>query len=72
MRTFETEPEESVRLEIEDRRIDVDALVREAQRYLDDPDVDAVALARMFIERGNSEDLSYWLVREADVRRAPR
>jgi hypothetical protein len=46
-------------------------LVNEAVGFLDDPDVDDVALARMFIERGYSEELAYWLVREAEVKHAP-
>ena len=71
MRAFEVEPEQSVRDEIETQKVNVDELVDEAVRYLNDPDVDDVALARMFIERGHSEDLSYWMVREAEVRHAP-
>lgn len=47
-------------------------LIREAVEFLNDPDVDDMSLARMYIERGFSEELSYWLVREAEVKRAPR
>jgi hypothetical protein len=71
MRRYEVDPGEKVRHEIEQRRVPVDELVGEATRYLESPDVDDVALARMFIERGHSEELSYWLVREAEVRHAP-
>lgn len=46
-------------------------LLQEAMKYLDSPDVEDLGLARMYIERGYSEDLAYWLVREAEVKRAP-
>lgn len=72
MKNYEVEPEAEVREEIERNDVNVDRLVREAEGYLEDPDVDDVALARMFIEQGHSEALSYWLVRLANVRHAPR
>lgn len=72
MKTFEVEPEPEVRQEIEANNVNVDSLVSEAEKYLDEPDVDDIALARMFIEKGCSEPLAYWLVREAEVRHAPR
>jgi hypothetical protein len=55
-------------------KVNVDKLVKEATKFLDDgdSDVDELAISRMFIERGHSEELAHWLVREADVRRAPR
>jgi hypothetical protein len=70
---FEVAPPEQVRQEIESRGVNVDKLVREAEKYLteSDEDVDELAISRMFIERGYSDDLAHWLVREADVRRAP-
>lgn len=71
MRTFEIAPPENVTQELD--RAPVDKLIDEAIAYLKDAtvDTDDMALARMFIERGYSEDLSYWLVREAEVRNAP-
>lgn len=72
MKTYEVEPEPEVAAEVEREGINVDRLVSEAEGYLADPDVDDVALARMFTERGISEDVSYWLVRLANVRHAPR
>jgi hypothetical protein len=71
MRTYEIELEPQVESEIETHHVPVDRLVAEAVQYLEDPEVDDVALARMFIERGYSEELSYWLVRVAEVRHAP-
>jgi hypothetical protein len=71
MRTYEIELEPQVESEIETQHVPVDRLVAEAVQYLEDPEVDDVALARMFIERGYSEELSYWLVRVAEVRHAP-
>lgn len=72
MRTYEVEAEAPVLAEIEAKSINVDRLVAEAESFLAEPDVDDVSLARMFIEQGYSEDLSYWLVRLANVRHAPR
>ena len=72
MKSYEIEPEPEVRDEIERNDVHVDRLAREAEGYLEDPDVDDAALARMFIEQGHSEALSYWLVRLANVRHSPR
>jgi hypothetical protein len=72
--SYEVQPPTGVDQEISSQGLNVDKLVREAIGYLEDgnADVDDLALARMFIERGHSEELAYWLVREAEVRRAPR
>ena len=69
---YEVEPPAGVQEELS--RVNVDKLVKEATRFLDDgdSDVDELAISRMFIERGHSEEMAHWLVREADVRRAPR
>lgn len=72
MKSYEVEAEPEVLDEIEKNGVNVDRLASEAESYLADPDVDDVALARMFIEQGHSEALSYWLVRLANVRHAPR
>jgi hypothetical protein len=69
---FEVAPPAGVPEELERSKASFADLVREAVDYLEQPDVDDMALARMYIERGYSEDLAYWLVREAEVRRAPR
>ena len=71
MKAYEIEPGAEVRDEIERADVNVDRLAAEAEGYLEDPDVDDTALARMFIEQGHSEALSYWLVRLANVRHAP-
>jgi hypothetical protein len=69
---YEVEPPAGVLEELD--KVNVDKLVKEATKFLDDgdSDVDELAISRMFIERGHSEELAHWLVREADVRRAPR
>jgi hypothetical protein len=72
MKTYEVEAETAVLEEIEKNHVHVDRLVAEAEGYLAEPDVDDAAIARMFIEQGHSEALSYWLVRLANVRHAPR
>ena len=69
---YEVPPPSGVAEELERSRTSFADLVKEAVAYLQEPDVDDMALARMYIERGYSEDLAYWLVREAEVRRAPR
>ena len=69
---YELEPDENVKAEIAKGHLNVDALVKEALRYMNERDVDDVSLARMFIEQGCTEDVAYWLVREAEVRNAPR
>jgi hypothetical protein len=73
-RRYEVEPGPEVQKKIDDDNVNVDKLVNEAVKYLNEPDegVDDMAVARMFIERGISEEVAYWLVREAEVRRAPR
>lgn len=69
---FEVPPPSGVAEELERSSVSFHDLAKEAVNYLNEPDVDDMALARMYIERGYSEDLAYWLVREAEVRRAPR
>ena len=69
---YEVEPDEEVKAELDRTHLNVNGMVNEALKYLNDPDVDDIALARMFIERGCSEPLAYWMVREAEVRHAPR
>ncbi|HEY0867970.1 MAG TPA: hypothetical protein VGE01_11350 [Fimbriimonas sp.] len=68
---YQVEPEPGVIEEIRQKGTSFESLMKEAKQYLDDPDVETMALARMFIERGYSEPTAYWLVREADVERAP-
>ena len=72
MKSYEIEPEPEVLAEIERDDVNVDRLTAEAESFMEDPDVDDAALARMFIEQGHSEAVSYWLVRLANVRHAPR
>jgi len=68
--TFEVEPTPAVREELRRSSTGFDSLVREALEYLEDPSVQDLALARMYIERGYSEEFAHWLVREAEVRHA--
>jgi len=69
---YEVAPTASVEAELMRSDVPFETLMSESLGYLDDPDVNDMALARMYIERGYSEELAYWLVREAEVRRAPR
>jgi hypothetical protein len=67
---FEVQPPDGVVRELRESDQSFEHLLSEAVNYLEDPDVDDLALARMYIERGFSEELAYWLVREAEVHRA--
>ena len=71
MHSFEVQPPDSIRHEVE--HSPTAKLVAEAVAYLKEEreDVDDMALARMFIERGYSEEFAYWIVREAEVQHAP-
>jgi hypothetical protein len=70
MSRFQTDPHPVVGEEIRSKSVPVHHLVSEAESYLGKADVDDVALARMFIERGYSDELSYWIVREAHMKHA--
>lgn len=67
---YEIAPTPEIEEELRRSSVSFDVLIREAVDYLNDPDVQDMALARMYIERGYSEEFSYWLVREAEVRHA--
>ncbi len=67
---FEVPPAPEIEEELQRSPVAFDALIKEALEYLEDPDVQDMALARMYIERGYSEPFAYWLVREAEVRHA--
>jgi|GEM_PF-2491544 len=69
---FEIAPTPEVEEELKRIPVSFRHIIDEAVGYLNDPDVDDPALARMYIERGYSEELSYWLVREANMRHAPQ
>ena len=72
MKDFEVEPGEEIRNELAAHKINASKLISQTIGYLDRPDVDDIALARMLIEEGCSESVAYWIVREAEVRHAPR
>jgi hypothetical protein len=65
---IEIDPE--IEEELQRHGVPYATLIREAMEFLDDPDVEQMSLARMYIDRGYSENLAYWIVREAAVRRA--
>jgi hypothetical protein len=71
MQSYEIQPPDAIVDEM--GRAPVAKLLAEAVDYLKGggEEIDDIALARMFIQRGYSEDFAYWLVREAEVRRAP-
>jgi hypothetical protein len=68
--TFEVEPEPVVLQELSHGRDSFRTLVDDATGYFEMDGADDLSVARAFIERGYSEALSYWLVREVNVRRA--
>jgi hypothetical protein len=67
---YEVAPTPEIEEELRRSPVSFDALIKESLDYLEDPDVQDMALARMYIERGFSEEFAYWLVREAEVRHA--
>ncbi len=66
---YEIEIDPELIAELATQDIPHEMLVGEAAGYLDDPDNDQMSVARMYIDRGFSEDLAYWLVRAAAVHR---
>ena len=66
---FEIEISPELKSELATHDLPHEMLIGEAAGYLDDPDNDLMSVARMYIDRGFSEDLAYWLVRAAAVHR---
>jgi hypothetical protein len=56
--------------EIERKDAPVDKLISEAVKFVDGSEEQDLAVARYFIEKGYSDQMSGWLVREANTRRA--
>lgn len=71
--SYQVQPTPAIEEELRNSSTSFDSLVKEAIGYLETADstIDDLALARMYIERGYSEDFAHWLVREAEVRHAP-
>ncbi|MEA2552157.1 MAG: hypothetical protein QOJ65_333 [Fimbriimonadaceae bacterium] len=67
---FEAPPEPEVLRELEMMHAPVDKLIAEAVKFLDGSEEQDLAVARYFIEKGYSEKVAGWLVREANTRRA--
>lgn len=65
---YEIPPDPEVEQELARSPLTFEYLIREAVDTLRHTATDDLALARMYIQRCFSEDLSHWLVREAKVR----
>jgi len=68
---FETQIDADVLAELEARDDSVDQLIAAAEKFVDGSEEQDLAVERYFIEKGCSDKLSGWLVREANTRRAP-
>jgi len=64
----EVQPEEEVAQEIERVQPPIDKLVSEAVKFVDGSEEQDLAVQRYFIEKGYSDKMAGWLVREANTR----
>jgi hypothetical protein len=67
---FEVQPDIDVVEEIERTDAPVEKMVSEAVKFIDGSEEQDLAVARYFIEKGHSDKMAGWLVREANTRRA--
>ena len=66
----QVQPEDEVLEEIERVKPPLDKLVGEAVKFVDGSEEQDLAVQRYFIDKGYSEKMAGWLVREANTRRA--
>lgn len=67
---FEVQPDAEVIDEMERKDAPVDKLISESVKFVDGSEEQDLAVARYFIEKGYSDQMAGWLVREANTRRA--
>ena len=67
---FEVQPETDVVNEIENTQGSVDKMINEAIKFVDGSEEQDLAVQRYFIDKGCSDAMAGWLVREANTRRA--
>jgi hypothetical protein len=67
---FEVPPDPDVIAEIEQKDAPIDKLVSEAVKFIDGSEEQDLAVERYFTEKGYSDAMVGWLVREANTRRA--
>ena len=67
---FEVAPDSEVIAEIEQKDAPVDKLISEAVKFIDGSEEQDLAVERYFTEKGYSDAMVGWLVREANTRRA--
>lgn len=70
--SFEVRPEPEVLEELERIDAPVAKMIAEATKFVDGSEEQDLAVARYFIEKGYSEQVAGWLVREANTRHAAR
>ena len=66
----EVQPDAEVVSEIERIDAPVEKMVAEAIKFVDGSEEQDLAVQRYFIEKGCSDSMAGWLVREANTRRA--
>ena len=67
---FEAPLDDDVVSEIERSGAPVEKLVGEAEKFVDGTEEQDLAVERYFIDKGYSDKMAGWLVREANTRRA--
>ena len=67
----QVQPDADVAYEIERMHAPVDKLISEAEKFIDGSEEQDLAVARYFIDKGYSDKMAGWLVREANTRRVP-
>jgi hypothetical protein len=67
---FEVQPDPELLSEIERTHAPIDKMVSEAIKFVDGSEEQDLAVQRYFIDKGHSDALAGWLVREANTRRA--
>jgi hypothetical protein len=67
---FEVQPDAEIIAEIERTHESVDKMLSDAVKFIDGSEEQDLAVERYFIEKGCSDLMAGWLVREANTRRA--
>lgn len=67
---FEVQPDQEIIDEMERTNAPIDKMISEAVKFVDGSEEQDLAVARYFIDKGYSDEMAGWLVREANTRRA--
>jgi hypothetical protein len=67
---FQVQPDSDVLDELDRMHAPVEKMAAEAVKFVDGSEEQDLAVARYFIDKGYSDKVAGWLVREANTRRA--